>query len=250
MTMAGIGFTRRSEPSILYAAVCALLVAAITLVLAGCSGQPASTPSEIIKKAMYAQDQLKSVNMRLDNEIDFKIPGGQRSVTVSYQGVYEKPDRWHLKVVSSGARSEVIILGSQAFVKLPGSDTWTEKQSKAVESSTPAGIVNSKYLQSATNVQLMDKKGDAYHLKFDLDLGKFVKSFSVSGIDPSVFKGKKARMDVWVQRETYRIEKATMSFAGDLSALATPGTLIMNMEVDFTDFNEPVSIEAPTLSGQ
>lgn len=217
------------------------------LIAAGCGAQEAGTPGQIVKKAIAAQAALKSVAMELDSEVELKVPGAQRGATVSYEGVYEKPDRWRLKVRNSGAKSEVIILGERTFVKLPGSDTWIEKKGDMLErGSSTRELLGSKYLESASDVEMVDQKGDTYHLRFDLDMGRFAKSFNMGGVDPSLLKGKKAEMEVWVQKDSMRVEKATMTFSGDLGA-AGPGELKMAMELAFSDFNQPVSIEPPTL---
>ena len=239
-------FSGRAAIRAATAALFTILLSSSLALVAGCGAQAAGSPAQIVRKAMSVQGELKSVHMRLDSELDFKVPGTQRTATVSYDGVYEKPDRWRLKLITSGAKSEVIILGDRTLVKLPGSDSWTEKKSGALDGgSSPGSLVSSKYLGSASNIVLADKKGDAYHLNFDLDLAGFARTFNVTGVDPSVFKGKRAHMEVWVQRDSMRIEKATMNFSGDLSATGTPGALSMDMEVDFSDFNEPVSIEPP-----
>jgi hypothetical protein len=213
---------------------------------AGCGPRRLSSPGDIMKKAIAAQGSLRSVHMDLDSELDLKVPGSQRSSAVSYRGDYQRPDRWKLKILSSGGTSELIILGDQTFLKPTGSDSWTRKKSDVLESgSSPGGLVSSKYLESASDVQLADRKGDSYHLKFNLDMSKFAKSFNPTGVDPSIFKGRKATMEVWVLKDSLRIRKSTMSYTGEVPDVAG-SKLAMAMEVDFSDFNQPVSIEAPT----
>jgi outer membrane lipoprotein-sorting protein len=224
-------------------AAAAVLVA---LLAPGCGQPAAGTPEQIVKKAIAAQAGLRSVAMELDSEVELKLPGTQRSAIVSYDGFYEKPDRWHLNVRSSGAKSEVIIMGDRTFVKLPGADSWTEREGEMLQSGSSTGqLLGSKYLESASEVEMVDRKGDTYHLQFYLDMQKFARSFDM-GVDPSLFKGKKALMEVWVLKDSMNVEKATMTYKGDLGP-AGPGELSMSMELDFSDFNEPVSIEPPTL---
>jgi hypothetical protein len=211
----------------------------------GCGNPPAGTPTQIIKKAVEAQSRIKSVHVEVDTDVDLVMPGGNRSATVSYKGDYEQPDRWTLRVRSGDSRYDVIVIGDRVYVKLPAADTWTDKSGElAKEATTPGDVVASKYLESAENVKLVDRKGDTYHLQFDLDINSFVRSFELGGVDPSAYLGKKAKMDVWVQKGSLRIEKATMSFSGAFVE-PSPGKLTMNMELEFSDFNEPVSIEPP-----
>ncbi len=222
-----------------------IALAAATITAAGCAAPAAGTPTQIVKKAIDAQGRLKSVSVDYESDIELELPGGNRSSTVSYKGSYEKPDRWKLTLRTSGAKTEVIIVGDRTWVKLPGSDKWTEKTGTAPLTGTnPDDVVASRYLKSAGDVQLVDRKGEAYHLKLNLDMQSFCRDFKQSGVDPSIFKGKKARLEIWVRRKDLYIDKATMSFAG---RLADPlnGTIKMSTEIDFSDFNEPVSIEPP-----
>jgi hypothetical protein len=66
----------------------------------------------------------------------------------------------------------------------------------------------------------------------------------VPGVDPSIFKGMEARMEIWVLKDSFRVSKAKMDFAGDLTKVGA-GRVMMSMEVEFSNFDEPVKIEAP-----
>ncbi|MBU1670282.1 MAG: hypothetical protein KKF41_08890 [Actinobacteria bacterium] len=225
--------------------VLALSLAVCLAAATGCGTPAVGTPSQIIKKAVKAQSQVKSAHVEVEIDIDVVMPGGNRSAVVSYKGDYEQPDRWSLKVRSGDSRYEVIVIGDRVYLKLPGAETWTDKSGElAKEATTPGDVVGSKYLESAEDVKMVDRKGDTYHLQFDLDINTFVRSFELGGVDPSAYLGKKAKMDVWVQKDSLRIEKATMSFTGAFIE-PSPGKLTMNMELEFSEVNEPVSIEPP-----
>jgi len=217
----------------------------LALFAAGCGAKPLGSPKEIINRAITAQGSLKSVRMELDSKTDINVPGAVRSDEVFYTGVYQKPDRWQLNIRSSGTKTEAIILGGRTFVKLPGSDSWTEKKDDVLDSgASPDKLVSGKYLKSATNTVLVDRKGDNYHLKFDLDMNKYVKAVNSTGVDPAAFAGKSAAMEVWVLKGSTYISKATMRYSSDVPGVAS-SKLGLGMEVDFSEFNEPVKIEAP-----
>jgi hypothetical protein len=219
-----------------------LLVATLA---AGCGTPSVGTPVQIVRKTIDAQGRLKSATISVDTDIELQVPGGNRSSSLSYKGTFEAPDRWSLTVRASGAKSDVIIIGSHTWVKLPGSDTWTEKKNLTpLTGSPPDDVVASKYLKSAKNVQLVDQKDGTYHLKFDLDVLSFARSFNLPGVDPTLFKGKQAHMEIWVRKDNLFLEKATMNFAGHIGAPIN-ANLKMGSEIDFSDFNEPVSIEPP-----
>jgi hypothetical protein len=235
--------TFHARSALLAALVVTLLV---TVASAGCGTTSAGTPSQIIKKAIDAQGRLKSVTVDYESDVDLGLPGGNRSSSVSYKGSFQQPDRWKLAIRSSGVKSEVVIVGQKTWVKLPGSDTWTVKNtSSPLIGSSPDDVVASKYLKSAKNVQMVDQKDNAYHMKFDLDLLTFARAFNLSGIDPALFKGKVAHLDVWVRKKDMFLQKATMNFASQLGAPVN-GSLKMSTEIDFSNFNEPVSVEPPT----
>ena len=217
----------------------------LALFAAGCGAKPLGSPTDIIKRAIVAQGSLKSVRMELDSKTDINVPGTLRSNDVFYTGVYQKPDRWRLNIRSSGTKSEVIVIGGRTFVKLPGSDSWTEKKDDVLDSdASPDKLVSGKYLESATNTVLVDRKGDNYHLKFDLDMSKYVKAVNSTAVDPAAFAGKSAAMEVWVLKDSMYISKATMNYSSDVPGVES-SKLSLGMEVDFSEFNEPVKIEAP-----
>ncbi len=221
------------------------VLAAASLAFAGCAADGPGPPSSIVRKAVSAQSSLDSVRMRLDSEFELQVPGARRSAAVSYEGVYQKPDRWRLKVRGPGGSSEVVIIGDRSYVKLPGSDTWIEKNGALLEGGgSPGGLVESRYLQSASNVRIVDKRGDSYHLSFDLDVARAAGSIGLGSVDPRLFRGRKAGMDVWVLKDPLRIKRATMRFSGSAGESST-GELSASMEVEFSEFDQPVSIEAP-----
>jgi hypothetical protein len=146
---------------------------------------------------------------------------------------------------TSGVKSEVIIVGDRTWIKPAGAAAWSEKPGNtAVDSVATGDIVASRYLKAARNVELVDQKDEKYHLKFDLDLLDFARANNISGIDPEMFKGKEAQMEVWVNKKNLFLDSARMEFATHLAA-PTNTDIRMSNEIDFSDFNEPVSIEPP-----
>jgi hypothetical protein len=215
------------------------------LIAAGCGSEPPGTPKQIINRAITAQNSLKSVRMELDSRTDVNVPGAVRSDDVFYTGVYKKPDRWRLNIRASGVKTEAIVIGNRTFIKLPGSDSWTEKKGAVLEGSASAGkLVSGNYLRSATNAELVDSKGDSLHLKFDLAMDKYLKAMNATDVDPSAFAGKRAAMEVWVLKDSMYISRATMRYSSDVPGVAS-SKLTLSMEADFSDFDEPVKIEAP-----
>lgn len=223
----------------------ALLACLLAVAAAGCGAPPAGTPSQILEKCIDAQGGLKSVAVNYEGDFELALPGGTQTSAILYRGVYEKPDRWKLALRTGGSKTEVIIVGDRTWVKLPGSDAWTEKSSAApLTGNNPDEVVASKYLNSARDVKMVGRRSDSYHLEFHLDIGSYARAFNLPGVDPGTFKGRKARFEVWVRKKDYYLEKATMEFAGRLTPPQV-GTFRMSTGIDFKDFNAPVSIEPP-----
>jgi outer membrane lipoprotein-sorting protein len=229
------------SPAALLAAVALLAITFLT----GCGTPAAGTPSQIMKKAIAAQGRLKSVRIDLNTDMEIAAPGDNRSNSISYKGSYEKPDRWKLTVRSAGTRAEIIIIGDRTWMKSRDSTGWVEKTTSAkAEGAAPGDVVASTYLKSARNIELVDQKDDMYHLRFDLNLLDFARAHNISGLDPSLFKGKEAQMEVWVRQKDLYLDSAKMEFAAHFAAPLNTDVKMSN-EIEFSNFNEPVSIEPP-----
>ncbi len=222
-----------------------VLLAAV-LATIGCGTSPGeSSASGLLEKAIAAQGRLSSVQMSLDSDIDLELPGDRRAVSVSYDGSYEKPDRWHLKIRSPQGRSEVIILGDKAYVKQAGSDTWVERRGDLMlEGVSPGELVGSKYLESASGVELIEDTGSRHHLKLDLDMVELSQSFELGDLDPASMESRNAVVELWIDKDSMYIEKAAMSFTSGIGS-GGAGRVEISMEARFSEQDEPVSIEAP-----
>lgn len=225
----------------------AMLLAA-ALFAGGCGSTALSNPSAIVRRAIEAQGRLKSVRMKMDGSI--KVVGspdavGGMSSFYHAEGSFEQPDRSRVLVRSNTGETEVIAIGDRAYVKKsPGSGVWVEKKVSSAPSSgaSPSDVTN--YLKYTVGLELADKLEDTYHLKFSLDMGRYAKVAHLPGVDPSVFKGMRARMEMWVLKGSFYVKRAKMDFTGDLARIGA-GKLSMSVDVEFSDFNRPVGIEAP-----
>lgn len=242
----------KSEAVIAGAIAVAVAFVAVVPTVVGCgSARQLTDPKKVMDAAMEAQAGLKSVKMEMDSDLDLNMEGGQKSTSTSYEGSYEAPDRWRLTLRSPSGKYEIIIVGERTFLKTPGADAWTEKKGDYIAGATPPGeVIDSKYLESASEIELIDSKGESYHLGFNLDMGEYAKSLGLTGVDPALLGGKKAHMEVWVLKDSFYISKATMEFASRIGVAESSGsvednTLHMSMEIEFSGFDEPVSIEAP-----
>jgi len=229
-----------------------LLVLLATVALAaGCGAVELGVPGQIVGRAIQAQGHLSSVHMEMDTDLEFKGPPSNLDKASNYyrgDGDFEGPDKSKMTIKSTAGKTEVITIGKKAYVKMPGSEIWTQRDVSGYLASgvSPNDVTN--YLKYTKGLKLLDRKEDTYHLRFDLDMGRYARVARVPGVDPSMFKGMEARMEVWVLKDSFRVEKAKMDFTGDLTKVGA-GRLVMSMEVEFSNFDEPVKIKAPFPRG-
>ncbi|MBN1288961.1 MAG: hypothetical protein JXA49_04915 [Actinobacteria bacterium] len=220
------------------------------LLISGCGGnnESAGGPEEIVEKAIAAQSGLKSVRLEMISDMELKSPADSRTVSTSYKGLFERPNKWKMIIQSAGMKSEVIIIGRDAYIKEPGSSTWLRRKSDVLGNDPSSdNVVNLEYMSSASDVRLVDQKDDRYHLQFNLDVVSNASLFDISGIseaDKSLLAGKKANMEIWVLKDRLYIEKAKLSYNSNPTGEELGGIRV-SIETRFSEFNEPVSIEPP-----
>ncbi|MBN2168985.1 MAG: hypothetical protein JW738_07055 [Actinobacteria bacterium] len=233
-----------------YVSIFLLILLISVFAICGCDGEEAvGSPEDIVEKAIAAQGELKSVQLEMISDMELKSPGDSRTVSTSYKGLFERPNKWKMVIQSAGMKSEVVIIGQEAYVKEPGSDTWLRRKSDVLgTSSSSEDVVDLEYMSSASDVRLVDRKDDRYHLQFNLDVVSNAALFNVSGIseaDKSLLAGKKANMEIWVLKDRLYIEKAILSFNSNPTGEEVGGIRV-SIETRFSGFNEPVSIEPPS----
>ncbi len=228
-----------------FAAALLVCVALVAVVLAGCSSEP-STPKEIVKKAIEAQGKLKSVKVQFDGSMQVTgNPGGQASTSYQGNGFYESPDRSKLVVNSPTGEVQVITIGDKAYVKSPTSNGWAQQKvpENMAAGASPTDIRD--YLKYTKNLKMVEKTSDGYHLRFTVDISEFAKHAKMpAGVQPPSTSGLEETMDVWVQKGNFFVERARMEFSGKMGP-STPGNLAFSLQLNFSDFNKPVTIEAP-----
>jgi hypothetical protein len=226
--------------------VFAILLAAVVLA-AGCGALELGDPARIVSRAIQSQGRLSSVHMEMSADLELKgAPGnlGNASNLYNGQGDFEKPDKSKVTLKSTAGDTEVITIGKKAFVKMPGSGIWMQKNVTDYLASGASPNDVTDYLKYTKGLKLLDRKENTYHLSFNLDMGRYARVVKVPGVDPSMFKGMEAHMEVWVLKDSFRVKKAKMDFAGDLTKVGA-GRMTMSMEVEFSNFDEPVKIAAP-----
>jgi hypothetical protein len=183
--------------------------------------------------------------MNMDGSIELRGSPGARTTTLyKVEGVFGQPDRSKVTVRSDSGETEVIAIGDKAYVRKSPGTGWSRKKvsSYYTGGTSPSDVTN--YLKYTKDLQLVDRDDGTYHLTFDVDMGRYSKVAHVPGIDVSVFRGTESNMEVWVRKDSFDVSRAKMSFGGNLAKIGA-GNIAVSVDVEFTDFNKPVNIEAP-----
>lgn len=229
------------------AARSAVLLLASAAIAAGCGQAALSNPSRIVRKAIAAQGRLTSVQMKMDGSVrvtNAEDPAAAISSFYRAEGSFEQPDRSRVLVRSNAGETEVIAIGESAYVKNSPDSPWVQKNLASAPESGPSPSDVTNYLKYTTGLELAGRREGAYHLRFSLDMGRYARVSHLPDIDPSVFKGMQAKMEVWVLEGSFYVKRAKMEFNEDLARIGV-GRLAMSVDIDFSEFNRPVGIEAP-----
>lgn len=222
-----------------------VLLQSLLLFASGCNELVLRDPQEIVRKAIDAQKKLKSARVEMDFELDIKRPGEDRvTSTISRsEGYFEQPDKTRLEITSGGRKTQVITIGDKTYMKTPDSSHWVEKSSKGTfESFGPRDAAT--FLRYTKDLKLKGIEENAYHLSFTLAMERYAKAMQMPGMSPEVFKGSKARMQVWVLTNSFYVEKMEMKFFSDATA-AGIGKVWTTVCFEFSEFGKPANIEAP-----
>lgn len=224
-------------------------VGVVLLLLASLSGGCSEElgADEILEKAIAAQEKVDTVRMRLETEISIDVPGTRNSEVKVYDGLFMKPDRWQLEVISGGTRIEAIIIGGTTYIKSANSDEWVLETGSVIDATTVERLSGAAYLRSAKDVRLLDKNADSYHLRYSFDLESFANAAGEAQVNGAFFAGKPAEMEVWILNDSFNLKKLVMNFSSDLTSIGTEGSIRMEMKAEYSEQNEPVTIEPPRI---
>lgn len=208
---------------------------------------------QMIRKAVEAQNSLDFVHMEVESKADLYALGGQKSTECAYSGDFQHPDRWKLKMWSPAGSSEMVIIGDTVYTRSFGAREWRkEKQKDSLGAKSPAEMLASQYLDSASEVKLVSTNEKGNNVSFNLDMGRYMKAVELEGMNPEAFKGKKAKMQVCLEKSSMRIKEATLSYFGSIpmpeGGTSVPAKIRVEAKIEFSRFNQPIEIEAPSLA--
>ena len=223
-----------------------LLVAAAFLVIA-CGGDKkeaaSDDPAAILRSSVEAVQQVNSFHFKLDHENgSTPIPLGIPVELTSAEGDIQVPDRvkaeLRAKAAALNMRVDVIGIGNDTWITNPFSRRWERLPGAALsEIANPAALV-STLVGTLKDVQLVGKTEmggtSTYQLKGSIDSATLAAALPVAelGYAPSV--------DLYIAESDFLPRRARIS--GPLTK-GEPENIVR--QVDFSRFNEAVSIQAP-----
>jgi hypothetical protein len=253
----------------------AMLLAAVLVVLAGCSAgpPPIEDPKEIVTRSLEAMQDTESFHMRVDvagsapldlagtgsDSNSLPLDGTNIEMDVDVAG--QKADLTFAIPPLFGLTGDVVVLGDTMYVRMPllgpkwlkqsASDLGGEVPLPSPSADTGAAMAELMKILEDPKVapkKLADEKcgsKDCYRVQMTIPTDELAGEVQgalasaaplPSGLLPSELPD--VTIDMWVEKDTMRIAKVAVAAAMDP---ATPITAT----VTFSKWNEPVTVEAP-----
>jgi parallel beta-helix repeat protein len=232
---------------------------------------PTATPSptplpleSILENAYAALDEASSFHMAMDMGMEVGITGLTMEIGIDFEGDYQAPDRiagtYDMTMLGESTVFEAIIVGDTMYIKEPGTDEWVESTDQSATSLvSPVGEFRPSDFEELTFISEETINDQAiYHfsglasnlneqLAQNLDLAELGELFnSIEFVGDLV-------VEFWVGVEDGLLYQTSTS--GDLSFEADTVeagfdemTMLMDVLVQYSDYDKPVSIEVPEVS--
>ncbi len=226
---------------------------------------PTSPPSEtILENAYAALDEADSYHMITDMNMEIGITGLTMELGIEFEGDYQAPDRlagtYNMTILGETTAFEAIMVSDVLYVKDPDTNEWIESPDQsAVSFSTPFAELEASDYEELTFIAeeslndqavyhfsgLVSNLDDQFAQNLDLaDLGELFSSIELEG-DLGV--------EFWIGVEDGLLYQTLVTGA---LILQTDGAdagfeemaMTMDVLVQYSDFDEPVSIEVPEIS--
>lgn len=224
-------------------------------------GMTMEPADEASRQALGAQaDQLKNFLMEAKGSGALEVTGPE---------AMKSRVRMDMNINAAGQDMQIqmIVIDETAWVKLAGQDTWQKVEGEQATSVAP-GMDPEQMLEDFKNaadvewVEDVTQDGEQLsHLRFTMDPSKTDLSGLTSSITSSadlsaeelqaMFQNMQPVVDVWLAKPTLELrgEKMQLEWVMPLPEIANAGDaklrMAMMIDMQFTNVNEPVSIEPP-----
>lgn len=226
---------------------------------------PTPPPSEsTLENAFAALEEADSYHMFMDMSMEIGITGLTVELNIDFDGDYQAPDRlagtYNTSFLGETTTFETIIVNDVMYVKDADTGEWIESPDQsAVSLSTPFSTLQPADYDELTFVGEEMLNGEAVYrfsgLVSNLD-EQFAQNLDLAdlgGLFTSVELSEGLVADFWTGVDDDLLRQTLVS--GDLimqTDAAETGfdemAMTMNVLVQYSDYNEPVSIEIPEVS--
>jgi hypothetical protein len=235
----------------------ATVLVAIALLVIACGGPtatpvPTATPTpppveEILKGAATAMKEVDSVHIDMTMQMTMTTQGMTLQIPLTLVGDMQNPDRFKgtmaMDMMGQSIRADMVVISPTTYISESTTGEW--QTTTATEAGLPVDP------SSITGVNPEDVEGLAlvgeetingrpvYHLTGTVKAAPL-------GLQESLGAGGDVNLkaDYWIDKENSYMLKSTVS--GDIAITGEmEATINLSMVMLFTDYNKPVTIEAP-----
>jgi hypothetical protein len=234
------------------AALAVILLGVAWLGGCGSSSQAAARAQQILDKSASAIATLKSVKESGSNGMkseDSSVP----DVTVTFTSEMDLSDpantRAHTVIQQGASVVDIYASGGYVYTKT-ASGEWQRTKAEGTSALAPRDL--KEIAAGAKNVRLLSSAGGKYEVAFQVGEKALADSDLLDGADTDTALGKQTaealkelKMDAvyTVAKDTMYVERARLNMR--MPSVVESGETTGTMKVDFTGFNEPVSIVLP-----
>ncbi len=228
-----------------------IVFVALALLVLACGG-PEATPTpppaaDILTAATAAMEKVDSAHIDMTMQMTMTAQGMTLNIPITLKGDVQNPDRFKgtmsMDMMGQSVVADMVVISPTTYISESTTGEWqtttAEEAGIPFDPSNVAGI-KPEDIEDLTFVgeEVVDGRA-AYHLTGT------VKSAPL-GLQESLGVGGDANLkaDYWIDKENSYMLKSTVS--GDIEITGdTAATVNLSMVMIFSDFNVPVTIEAP-----
>jgi hypothetical protein len=237
----------------------------VAVLVAGCGG--GGTTGGVESTKLSAQEILEESNLKMQEVTSLKANGfykaamgeaGSEAMDFDFEMEIdmtnaESPEV-HMVMRGMGQDTEVYMSEGIAYASVPGQG-WVKGPAGDTDSfkqATPAEIA--KFAEDAEDLKILAEDGTHYELAFVISeqylRNQMSSEFDMQDLGPEVekmmndmIKGMKMNAVFKIAKDTMFIEVAKIAM--EIKDMPMLGSMTLDMELEFSDFNEPVAVALP-----
>ncbi len=213
---------------------------------------PSASVQDILDRSAEAMKALASFHFQMDAHMNVSAQGVTLDIPLNSTGDFQAPDRSRattsMTIFGFAIQTETVSIGNTTYVKDPESGDWTVSEGPGMLFSQPeefleagpANVQDLTYVGQETlgDVAVHHLRGKPAPQAFEGVTGEMVVDFWI-GVEDSLVRQISAQGELQIEGLTE-----------ELGAAGGEATANVNMTMALSDFNKPVTIEAPEVTAQ